>query len=71
MWLVIGVIIIVILLIYWRRAANESFLMHYPTMSDSFYYVPPWRRPRMWWGPNAIPIRMMVYDPSRPYWIRG
>ncbi len=70
-------LIVVIILVYWfwhnNTDANtgESFMMRYVPMSDSFYYMPPWGRRRMIWGPRHIPLRMYVYDPSRPFHMRN
>lgn len=71
--LAVFVIVVLVLICMWVCSGSgdedttEPFLMSYVPMSDSFYYVPPWRRPRMWWGPRPIPLRMRYY---RPYWVR-
>lgn len=67
--LAVFVVVVIVLIYMWVCADDtaEPFLMRYVPMSDSFYYVPPWRRPRMWWGPDRIPLRMRYY---RPYWVR-
>lgn len=64
------VVLLIVVIYVWRKSRDESFIMRYVPMSDSFYYAPPWGPVPMMWGRRRIPMRLVAYDGRRPFHMR-